>query len=296
MTKFSIVTPSYNQGEFIERTMQSVLSQEGVALEYVVFDGGSIDQTVDVLKRYGAEHSENLRWTSENDRGQTHAVNKGINSTSGDIIGWLNSDDIYYPGALRAVADYFTAHPEIDVLYGFADHIDANDCLIDPYPVESWNFQRMLETCIICQPAAFFRRRVAEAHGLLDERLHYCMDYEFWLRLGVAGIRFERLERKVAGSRMYAQNKTLRARRAVHAEINDMMKRKFGRVPERWLLNYAHIIAEESFERKANPSLFAFTYGFQSLLADWRWNGKISRETRSKIWNWCIARISHGDR
>ncbi len=284
--KFSIVTPSYNQGEFIERTLQSVLSQEGVTLEYVIFDGGSRDLTVDILKQYGAKHGDRLRWTSEKDRGQTHAVNKGIKSTSGEIIGWLNSDDIYYPGSLRAVADYFAAHPEVDVLYGSADHIDADDRHINPYPVEPWNFQRMLETCIICQPAAFFRRHVVETHGLLNESLQYCMDYEFWLRLGAAGITFECMERKLAGSRMYAQNKTLGARRSVHAEINGMMKRKFGRVPESWLLNYAHIVAEESFERRKNPRLFVYTFGFQALLAELRWNKRLSFEIRRKVWNW----------
>jgi glycosyltransferase involved in cell wall biosynthesis len=286
--KFSIVTPSYNQGEFIERTIQSVLSQEGVALEYVVFDGASSDQTVEILKRYAASHGDKMRWTSEKDRGQTHAVNKGIKSTSGDIIGWLNSDDVYYPGTLRVVADHFATHPEVDVIYGSADHIDTDDRHINLYPVEPWNFNRMLETCIICQPAAFFRRRVVEIYGLLDETLRYSMDYEFWLRLGAAGVGFDWIDRKLAGSRMYAQNKTLGSRRAVHAEINDMMKKKFNRTPDSWLFNYAHVVAEESFDRTRNPRLFVYMLGFQSLLAAWRWNRSISRAMCSRIFKWCF--------
>lgn len=287
--KFSVVTPSYNQGEFIERTIQSVLSQEGVSLEYVVFDGASTDQTVDILKRYSAANSDRMKWTSEKDRGQTHAVNKGIKSTSGEIIGWLNSDDVYYPGALRAVEDYFASHPNVDVIYGLADHIDANDGHIEPYPVEPWSFQRMLETCIICQPAAFFRRRVIDTYGYLDENLRYCMDYELWVRLGAAGVKFNQIDRKIAGSRLYPQNKTLGFRREVHAEINDMLKLKLKRVPDKWLLNYAHVVAEETFDPIKNRRLFVYTFGLQSLLSAWRWNKAISREMGSKILNWFFS-------
>lgn len=286
--KFSVVTPSFNQGEFIERTIQSVLSQEGVEIEYVIFDGASTDQTLEILKRYEATDRDRVRWISEKDRGQTHAVNKGISSTSGDIICWLNSDDVYYPGTLKAVAEHFAAHPDVDVVYGSADHIDANDQIIDAYPVEPWDFKRMLETCIICQPAAFFRRSVVEAHGLLDENLKYCMDYEFWVRLGRNGVKFDRIERKLAGSRMYAENKTLGSRRAVHAEINDMLKVKFKRAPDNWLFNYAHIVAEETFDRSKHPRLFVYTFGVQSVLSAWRWNKSISPEMRKKVIDWCI--------
>jgi hypothetical protein len=112
------------------------------------------------------------------------------------------------------------------------------------------------------------------------------MDYEFWLRLGAAGVRFEWIDRKLAGSRMYAQNKTMSARRAVHVEINHMMKRKFGRVPERWLFNYAHIVAEECVERTKHPRLFVYIFGLQALLAELRWNKTISSEFRKKVWHW----------
>jgi len=197
---------------------------------------GSKDETISILKSYG----QGLRWVSEPDEGQTHAINKGIKATDGGIIGWLNSDDVYYSGALKVVAKTFRDHPEVDVVYGLADHIDEADKVLEPYPVEEWNFERMKETCIICQPACFFRRTVVERHGLLDEKLNWCMDYEFWLRLGKQGVRFLKIPHKLAGSRMYADNKTLRARVKIHEQINDVMKSHFGRVPDRWIFNLAH--------------------------------------------------------
>src|SRR5919199_2301273 len=170
----SIITPSYNQGAFVERTIRSVLSQDVPGLEYVVVDGGSRDETLYVLRRY----EDRLRWTSESDRGQSDAINKGILSTTGPILGWLNSDDLYYPGALRAVLACFEQHPEADVVYGDANHVDEHDTFIDRYPTEEWSFERLRERCFISQPAAFVRRSVVERHGLLDTRVRYSMDYE----------------------------------------------------------------------------------------------------------------------
>ena len=280
--KVSIVTPSYNQGQFIERTLQSVASQTGAEIEHVVFDGGSADNTVEVLRNF----SPPVRWVSKKDKGQTDAVNQGIRATDGEIIGWLNSDDIYYPGAVARVVEYFARHPEIDVVYGMADHIDLDDKAFESYPTESWDFERLQETCFICQPALFFRRRVVEQHGLLDESLNYCMDYEFWLRLGKAGGRFGYLEEKLAGSRLYADNKTLGARVKVHKEINDMFKRLFSRVPDKWLFNYAHAVVEASMSRDAAPKLFAVIVGLVSLTSALTWNKSVSTAMRNTLFGW----------
>jgi GT2 family glycosyltransferase len=246
-----------------------------------VFDGGSSDDTVDVLRRFG----DGVRWVSEKDKGQTNAVNKGIRATDGEIIGWLNSDDVYYPNAVARVVDYFESHPEIDVVYGMADHIDLTDHAFEAYPTEPWSEARMRDTCIICQPAAFFRRRVVARHGLLDENLQFCMDYEYWLRLAKAGVQFHYLETKLAGSRLYADNKTLGSRVKVHAEINDMQKALFGRVPDRWLWNYTHAIVEEKFDPVKQPRRFALRLLIVVTKAAYRWNGGVSPEMKVHLYD-----------
>jgi len=279
--KVSIITPSFNQGQFILRTLQSVACQAGAEIEHVVFDGGSTDNTVEILKQFNPP----VRWVSKKDRGQTDAVNQGISATNGEIIGWLNSDDIYYPGAIERVVAYFKDHPEIDVVYGMADHIDLTDHALELYPTESWDIDRLKEICFICQPALFFRRRVVQAHGLLQESLIYCMDYEYWLRLGNAGVRFAYLEEKLAGSRLYADNKTLGNRVKVHREINNMLKKQIGKVPDRWLFNYAHAVQQTP---SAINHLLSkpIHLGILSIVSAFRWNYWISRSMLYQVVNW----------
>lgn len=282
--KLSVITPSYNQGRFIERTLRSVLDQLPPASEYVVFDGGSNDETVSILERY----SDQVRWVSERDRGQTDAVNKGIRATSGEIIAWLNSDDTYLPGTLPAVMSFFDSHPEVDVLYGKAFHTREDDSIIEPYPSEPWDFERLKQTCFICQPATFFRRSVVERFGLLNEDLNYCMDYEFWLRLGLRGAKFSYYPEPLACSRFYADTKTLGARKKVHAEINTMMHQLLGKAPDRWLFNYGVVSTEESsLSRERHPRLFALAAGLRSVAAALRWNRSVSPEMWATIAQWC---------
>ncbi len=284
--RLSVVTPSYNQGRFIERTILSVLEQ-GFPVEYVVFDGGSKDETVEILKKY----EDRLHWVSEKDRGQGHAVNKGIKATCGEVIGWINSDDIYYPGAFPAVMAYFEQHPEIDLVYGNANHIGLNDEILEPYPTEDWDPEHLKEVCFICQPATFFRRQVVERFGLLDESLQYTMDYELWLRLAKAGIQACRLPVLAAGSRMYPQNKTLKARVKVHAEMNDMFIKLMGVVPERWIFNYAHAVLDARRLPRTARFRFATAVSLLSIWSAWRWNRRVSRSMLVTCRRWVTASL-----
>ena len=179
----SVVTPSFNQGRFIRQTIDSILRQGYPGLEYYVLDGGSTDDTVEILKSYG----NRFRWISGPDKGQTAAINRGWQETSGEIITWVNSDDLLHPGALEKVAAFFRAHPEIDWIYGDCDYIDAQGGFLHSYPVRPYSFSSLLlaEVNYIPQPATFLRRRVFEKVGLLDESLAYIMDLDYWLRAGV---------------------------------------------------------------------------------------------------------------
>jgi len=269
--RVSVIRPPYTQGRFLERTIRSVLAQDYPRLEYLVMDGGSRDESVEILKRYSGE----LAWVSEKDRGQVDAVNKGLARATGEIIGWLNSDDIFYPGAIAAACDFFERHPQVDVVYGDGNHIDECDGVIEPYPTEDWDFERLKERCFLCQPAVFFRRRVVERFGPLGVEWQYTLDYEYWLRLGKGGARFARMGGVLAGSRLHAGTKTLGSRVKVHAETNAMLKATFGRVPDRWLFNYAHAVLDQKGVPRGQ---LRFAVGVSGL-AWWtalRWNRRIS--------------------
>jgi len=242
----SIITPSLNQGDFIERAIRSVLNQDIRGLEYIVMDGSSIDKTIDILRRFEGR----LDWISEKDDGQADAVNKGIKETKGEIIGWLNSDDIYYPGSLQTVLSFFDKHPSVDVIYGDGNHIDSEDRVIERYPTKPWNFEQLKTSCFLCQPAVFFRRRVVERFGLLDKDLKYCLDYEYWLRLATRGARFAYIQQTLAATRLHPVSKTLGMRMKVINETMGMLHQRLGCVPDEWLLSYARVFLNRKGQRR----------------------------------------------
>jgi glycosyltransferase involved in cell wall biosynthesis len=210
----SIVTPSYNQGRFLRRTVESVLRQTYPHVEYVVIDGGSRDGSRDVLRSYG----DRFFWVSERDRGQADAINKGFARCRGEIRAFLNSDDVLEPDAVARAVAHFRAHPDWDMLYGEADYIDEDDRVTGRYETDDYSFDRLMRNCCVCQPAAFWTRRIAERVGPFNVQLHCALDYEYWLRIARAGGRIVRVPDLLASSRRYPETKTLSLRERVHRE------------------------------------------------------------------------------
>ena len=235
--KISIITPSYNQTDFIEETIRSIHSQGYPNLEHIVLDGGSNDGTVEILGRYETV----LRWISEPDKGQADAINKGFKQATGDIVAWLNSDDIYLPAALQLVADFFEQHPEIDVVYGDYQLIDSTGNVLLRKKEIPFDYNILLYGLdYISQPTTFFRQHVFERVGYLEETLHYGLDWEYWLRMAQAGCRFAHIPHYLAATRWHNEAKTLVAPPKMYAEhqaIRDRYwtKHKFGSAQwQRW--------------------------------------------------------------
>lgn len=202
----SIVTPSFNQARYLEATLQSVLSQDYPRLEYIVIDGGSTDASVDILRRYDAQLAY---WVSEPDHGQTEAINKGMQRAHGQVLAYLNSDDCYLSGALRAVAAFLDKRPEIGLAYGDCQVIGPKGELLGSLPRRPFNLKRMTQRGeFIPQPAAFWRRSTLEVAGPFDERLQYAMDYDFFIRAGRAAP-VARLPQTLAAFRLHAGSKTV---------------------------------------------------------------------------------------
>ena len=180
--RVSIITPSYQQASFLEATIRSVLDQDYPDIEYWVMDGGSTDGSVDIIRQY--EHRL-AGWVSERDRGQGDAVNKGLNRATGDVIGWLNSDDLYQPGAIRMAVEAFQSHPQAGMVYGDVVSIDGQG---DPFNVmmyAPWGLEDLMQFNILGQPGVFMRRSVQVRAGNLDPSFHYMLDHHLWLRMNM---------------------------------------------------------------------------------------------------------------
>ncbi|GED60985.1 hypothetical protein BFO01nite_51170 [Brevibacillus formosus] len=178
----SIITPSYNQGRFIRDTINSILTQDYANLEHIVVDGGSTDDTLSILQEY-AQKDPRFRYISEPDRGQSHALNKGLAMARGEIIGWLNSDDMYVPGAIQATVQAFASNPSWGMLHGNCHVTNEYGQVSSSYPSEPADAKKLYQSCCICQPSAFIRANVFRHMGGVDESLQFCMDYDLWMRI-----------------------------------------------------------------------------------------------------------------
>ena len=216
--RVSLVTPSLNQGAWLEDCLRSV--REAVSpVEHWVIDGGSTDRTRDILAA-----QDFARWISEPDRGQTDAINKGLAHCGGEILGYLCADDFLEPSALERVVAAFSAHPEADVVYGDGFFLESDSGWKRRKNAGPFSWPRLRARNFLIQPAVFWRRRVMERFGVFDATLRFCMDHEYWLRIG-AETHWVYLPEPLATCRLHADAKTSRALAAAWAEAARMQER-----------------------------------------------------------------------
>lgn len=217
----TIVTPSFNQAEYLERTIRSVVDQGYPRLEYIVLDGGSTDGSLDVIERYAPHLSY---WRSAPDGGQAAAINEGWRMARGDVLAWLNSDDYLLPGALAAVAEAFGRNPQAYLVYGSMDRVDAAGRQLGSIGSKYRWRTLLLSRQLIPQPAAFVRRAAVERVGALDPSLHYSMDYDFFLRV-VQLAPPVMINRRLAAATIHAAAKTTRDREPAKEETHKVRLR-----------------------------------------------------------------------
>jgi glycosyltransferase involved in cell wall biosynthesis len=225
----SVVTPSLEQGRFLERTIRSVVEQGYPALEYVVQDGGSTDETLDVVRRW---EDRLAGWESRPDASHAQAVNRGFARTSGEIMAFLNSDDVLLPGALAHVSAHFARHPDVEVVYGHRLTIDEGDRRVDIGPVPRHDDEALRWSDIVPQETLFWRRSLWERTGAgMDETLDFALDWDLLLRFLDAGARMACLDRYLGAFRVHEAQKTVTLADLADAEVARLRRRAYGGAP-----------------------------------------------------------------
>jgi glycosyltransferase involved in cell wall biosynthesis len=221
--KISVVVPSYNSGAFLREALESAVSQEPPPHEVIVQDGASTDGSLEILRSFGGR----IGWTSEPDAGQAQALNRGIAATTGDVVVWLNADDLLVPGAFAAVERAYAEHPDADFVFGNYDMIRTDGSVMRRYESSAYDPDRVFtHGCYIFSGAMFFRRELLERVGPFDERLHACMDLDYLLRIGDA--QAVHLGVTVARFRRSGLGKSSRIRRTFLLEAHAVRKRAAG--------------------------------------------------------------------
>ncbi len=219
--RISIITPSFNQAQFLERTIRSVLDQGYPNLEYMVIDGGSTDGSVEIIQKYADRLAY---WVSEPDRGQPHAINKGLRRATGEWVGWQNSDDIFYPRVFESLAREASMAPHADLIIGNMNLIDKNDKLLRDLKYVRPTYRSLLaEGMMLTNQAAFWRRRMHDEIGYLDESLECGFDYEWFLRL-LQGRRALHVNEIWGGLRLHEDTKTSNMQEVFDAEYQGLLQ------------------------------------------------------------------------
>lgn len=263
----SVITPSYQQGQFIQQTIDSVLSQTYRHLEYIVMDGGSQDGTLDVLKRY---NDPRMTWVSEKDGGQTNAINKGLRWAKGEIVTWINSDDMLTPDAVAFAVDYLQKHPNSSGIYGDCVYHDAQGKVVG----YGYSAPFDLKVLRINQPGLFWRYGVTQTIGELDESLNYAMDTEYWWRIACAGFQLEYVPGVRAVYRLHGASKTVSQEDGFLQDLKRIYDKVYQREDLPAHVQAARLYLEEYITwretkyawvskdyARARPSLWRFLFG-----------------------------------
>jgi len=256
MLKFSIITPSYNQGKYIEDNIRSILNQDYKNFEHIIYDNKSTDDTLKILQRYN-----HIIWTSEKDNGQTDAINKGLKKASGDIFCYLNSDDMLAEGSLSFINSYFENNRDVDLVYGNCILIDSDGNTIKVRKPEEFNLNRLLYLgySYIQQPSTFFRRGVLEDVGYFDGGLKYVMDYDYWIRVARKGKILRYVDKDLSMMRIHREAKTFAGNREMFKEAFSVSKKYGGSKLIRYHFHYAFWYIINTF-----PGLFKFLFNIRN--------------------------------
>jgi glycosyltransferase involved in cell wall biosynthesis len=227
LPKISIVVPSFNQGHFIGETLESLISQQYPNLEIIIIDGGSTDNTVAVIERYGTYIKH---WVSEKDNGQTHAINKGLEQVTGDLFNWLNSDDVLEPGALQHLAELYIRNPTKNLFIGRTRFFNANGTIRNSIPIVYKSVCTTLGYGQVNQPATFYRRSAIEQLLPLAEDLRMCLDLDLWMRylLKFGQEAICQSDYVLAGFRFHGDSKTMSAANPFREERNRLYEKLYS--------------------------------------------------------------------
>jgi glycosyltransferase involved in cell wall biosynthesis len=261
----SIVTPSYNQERFIDETIKSVISQEGdFNIDYIIIDGKSTDGSVEIIKKYDTLLKQgkwpvkckgiNYRWVSEPDDGQSDAIAKGFRMAEGDVLAWLNSDDVYMPDAFKKVIGFYDSHLNIMMMYGDTYFIDESGSAIGKYPTEAFEYKRLAVSNYIGQPSAFFRKKAYEEAGGVDIDLQYVMDYDLWIRMA-RRFNIEHFPEFLSSFRLHEESKTI-SREQAYANMKEMLNiiiKHYCWAPINRVYGYSYCLVKEKM-----PSAITF--------------------------------------
>jgi len=248
----TVVTPSYNQGRFLAETIESILGQEGdFELDYVIVDGASTDDSVEIIQRYerllangewpARCNGISYRWLSEKDRGQADALMKGFALAKGEVATWLNSDDTYLPGALARVADAFRREPPPGVVFGKSRYTDERGAPVGCYPTEPFDHGRLAVANFLCQPSTFFNLSDFKRVGGLNTDLHFVMDYDLWIRLAATSS-FSYIPEFLSTYRLHGESKTMSPHDAVanQREALKTVRRHYAWAPLNRVYGFCH--------------------------------------------------------